>query len=97
MASTCQQVRLTLWCTAASMPIKTILIENCTVRSHASGYKLGSESLANFTNITVHNSQVLAGTHRAISIQLRDQGYVRYRPRRLQPWPALLLLPSGGP
>lgn len=59
------------------MPTKNILVEDCSVKSHASGYKLGSESLANLSDITVRNSQVLAGTHRAISIQLRDQGSVR--------------------
>ena len=59
------------------MPTKNIWVENCKVVSKASGYKLGSESLANFSNITVINSQVLSGTHRALSIQLRDSGNVK--------------------
>ena len=67
---------------AATLPCSNVLVENAQVLSHASSFKLGTESLSSFSNITVQSSVALPGTHRALSIQLRDSGDVSCVSRR---------------
>lgn len=57
-------------------PTERIKITNCTLRSRSSAFKVGSESVGDFSRIVV-TDLVIRDANRGLAIQLRDQGSVR--------------------
>ncbi len=61
---------------SADKVCENIAIENCTVRSSASGFKLGTASLGGFRNITVKNLTVYDTYRSAIALEAVDGGFL---------------------
>jgi len=55
---------------------ENVWIENCTARSSASGFKIGTGSLGGFKNITVKNLMVYDTYRSAIAIETVDGGFL---------------------
>ena len=53
---------------------ENVLIENCTLRSSANGFKLGTASLGGFKNITARNLTVFDTYRAAIALETVDGG-----------------------
>jgi polygalacturonase len=56
---------------------ENISVENCTVRSSASGFKLGTGSVGGFKNITVKNLTVFDTYRSAIALETVDGAYLQ--------------------
>lgn len=55
---------------------ENVWVENCTLRSSASGFKLGTGSLGGFRNITVKNLTVFDTYRSAIALETVDGAYL---------------------
>jgi len=55
---------------------ENVYVENCTVRSSANGFKLGTASLGGFKNITVKNLTVYDTYRSAIALEAVDGGFL---------------------
>jgi len=55
---------------------ENVWIENCTLRSSASGFKIGTGSLGGFRNITVKNLVVFDTYRSAIALETVDGGFM---------------------
>ncbi|MFP5042900.1 glycosyl hydrolase family 28 protein [Parasediminibacterium sp. JCM 36343] len=55
---------------------KNITVTNCTVRSSANGFKIGTTTLGGFKNITVNNLKVYDTYRTAISLEIVDGGSI---------------------
>lgn len=56
-------------------PCENITVTNCTLVSTSSAIKIGTESVSDFRNLVFQNC-VIRGSHRGLSIQIRDCGNV---------------------
>jgi polygalacturonase len=61
---------------SATGSCENIRIENCTLRSSASGFKLGTGSIGGFKNITVKNLTVFDTYRSAIALETVDGAYL---------------------
>jgi hypothetical protein len=55
---------------------ENILVENCTLRSSASGFKIGTGSVGGFRNITVKNLTIYDTYRSAIALESVDGGFL---------------------
>lgn len=55
---------------------ENVLVENCTLRSSANGFKLGTGSLGGFKNIAVKNIAVYDTYRSAIALEAVDGGFI---------------------
>ena len=51
--------------------MQNLLVEDCNVKSLATGLKLGTESTGAYRNITFRRNTILPGTHRGMSLQVQ--------------------------
>ena len=51
--------------------MQNLLVEDCNVKSLATGLKLGTESTGPYRNITFRRTTILPGTHRGMSLQVQ--------------------------
>jgi polygalacturonase len=67
-------------CLKSEGPIKgfceNILVENCTLRSSASGFKIGTGSHGGFRNVTVRNLEIYDTYRSAVAIESVDGGFL---------------------
>lgn len=56
---------------------ENVYVENCTLRSSASGFKLGTGSVGGFKNITVKNLTVYDTYRSAIALETVDGGFMQ--------------------
>lgn len=57
-------------------PCENILVTGCSIVSTSAAFKFGTETVSEFSNITVENCNIMSGTNRGISLQLRDGGNI---------------------
>lgn len=57
---------------------ENVVVENCTLRSSANGFKLGTASVGGFKNIRVHNLTVYNTYRSAIALESVDGGGIEY-------------------
>ena len=56
-------------------PTENVVITGCTLKSTSAAIKFGTESESDFRNIVIDNC-VITGSHRGVSLQLRDLGNI---------------------